>query len=116
MKNSTNFRTMSVIALLGLALAAPVIAQPGSGMGGGGGRGGGMRFGQSNTVGWSLMTQEERVEHRARMMSAKTYDECKQLQVEHRVVMDGRAKEKGMTLPAPRQNGCDRMKSRGLIN
>ena len=74
-----------------------------------------MRFSQKNTAGWSLMTQEERTAHQNKMRSVKTYDECKALQVEHHQQMEARAKEKGVTLPQPRANGCDRMKARGWI-
>lgn len=131
MKSSGNLTSIALIALLGAALAAPVLAQPGPGMGGMGGgpgmqnsapggggvgRGGrAMRFDQNNTRGWALMTPEERAAHREKMLSLKTYDECKAYQAEHRVTMEARAKEKGTTLPVPRQNGCDRMKARGLI-
>lgn len=120
-------------ALLGASLAAPVLAQPGQGMGPGGGMGPGMgpgmggmggmgpggkgmryRFNQDNTPGWSLMTPEERTAHREKMMSAKTYEDCKAAQAEHHKQMEARAKEKGATLPAPRQNACDRMKARGF--
>ena len=36
-------------------------------------------------------------------------------ETEHRAQMEARAKEKGVTLREPRQNGCDRMKAKGLI-
>lgn len=111
MKSSINLRSIALIALLGAALAAPVLAQPGPGMGGGPG----MRFNQDNTPGWMLMTPEEQAAHREKMLSLKTYEECKAFQTEHRSLMEERAKEKGTTLPVPRQNGCDRMKARGLI-
>ena len=87
----------------------------GGGPGRGRGMGHGMRFSQRNTAGWSLMTQEERVAHREKMLSVKTYEECKAVQGEQHTLMEARAKEKGLTLPAPRYNGCDRMKARGLI-
>lgn len=128
MKTTINLKSIALITLLGAALAAPVLAQPGPGMGGGPGMqnsapgGGGMgrgaramRFDQNNTRGWTLMTPEERVAHREKMVSLKTYDECKAFQAEHRVTMEARAKEKGTTLPVPRQNACDRMKARGLV-
>ena len=147
MKTSTTFKRITLMALLGGALALPVLAQPGPGMGGGmrGGMGGGgacvqnagsnavgcqgmgqrggpgarggrgMRFNQNNTTGWSLMTPEERTTQQTKMRAVKTYDECKVVQGEHRAVMEARAKEKGVTLPVPPQNGCDRMKARGFI-
>jgi len=128
MKTSINLRNITLIALLGAVLAAPVLAQPGPGMGGGpgmqnsapgsgpgAGMGRAMRFNQDNTPGWKLMTPDEQAAHREKMLSLKTYEECKAFQAEHRVTMEARAKEKGTTLPVPRQNGCDRMKASGLI-
>lgn len=100
--------------------AAPCAGGPGAGMGGGMGgnmgRGGmGMRFGRSNTPGWSLLSPEERTAHRERMLAAKSYDECKAVQAaQHQIVVE-RAKERGVTLPTPRRNGCDVMQSRGLF-
>ena len=105
------FAQMAFVGLLGLALMAPVFAQPGPGMGGGMG----MRFNQDNTTGWSLMSADERSAHQSKMMSAKTYDECKAVQAEQHKMMEARAKEKGQVLPAPRQNGCDRMKAQGMF-
>ncbi len=132
MKTSTTLKSFSLIALLAGALAAPVLAQPGPGMGMGmqnGGPGGagpgaggpaargmhGMRFNKDNTAGWALMTPEERTAHQIKMRAVKTYDECTLLQTEQHKAMEARAKEKGVTLPTPRQNRCDRMKARGLI-
>ena len=145
MKSMMTFKSITLIALLGAALTAPVLAQGGPGMGGGmgggagmcarmdggccmgnsgpgsrnmgpGARGGrGMQFNQGNTPGWALMTPEERTANQLRMRDVKTYDECKLVQGEHRSLMETRAREKGVTLPAPRQNGCDNMKARGFI-
>lgn len=139
MKTTTTFKSITLIALLGAALAAPVLAQPGPGMGGGMGPGmnggtgmqnagpgagqmgpagrgmGGMRFDQNNTRGWTLMTADERAANMTKMRAVKTYDECKLVQGEQHKAMEARAKEKGVTLPTPRQNGCDNMKARGFI-
>ena len=124
MKSTMTLKSITLIALLGAALAAPALAQTGPGMGGGmgggpgmqgGGGGYGMRFNQRNTPGWKLMTAEERTEMQTKMRAVKTYDECKQLQTSNHALMEVRAKEKGVTLPVPRQNWCDRMKARGLI-
>lgn len=113
---------MTLIALLGATLTAPVFAQPGPGMGGGmgggmgPGKGGGrFAFGSDNTVGWALMTQEERNEHRQKMWSFKSYDECKAYQLEHHQAMEAKAKAQGKTIVPPRFNACDRMKARGVI-
>ncbi|MBK9018830.1 MAG: hypothetical protein IPL72_02005 [Sulfuritalea sp.] len=124
-----NFGRIALVALLGASIAVPIAAQPaggpgmgpgqGMGQGGGMGPGGGkaMRFNfdKDNTPGWTLMSAEERAAHSGKMRAAKTYDECKALQAEHHQAMEARAKEKGVTLPAPRANGCDRMKARGFF-
>lgn len=111
MKSVSTFGRFALIALLGAAVSASAMAQPGPGMRGGRG----MAFNQDNTPGWMMMTPEERTAHREKMLSLKTYEECKAFQAEHRALMETRAKEKGTTLPGLRQNGCDRMKARGMI-
>ena len=101
---------------LALTMTSLVAAQPGPGMGAGPGAGmRGMRFDQANTPGWTLMTAEERTANQSRMRAVKTYEECKQVQDEQHKVMEARAKEKGVTLAAPRQNGCDVAKARGWL-
>jgi len=108
MKTSHLVKSITLAALLAAALAAPALAQGGAGQRG-------MRFSQTNTPGWTLMTAEERTAHQAKMRAVKTYDECKLLQDEQHQAMQARAKEKGVTLNVPRQNSCDRMKARGWI-
>ncbi len=137
-----NFRSIALITLIGAALAAPVLAQPGSGMGGGWGgapcmQGGGMRNGagmgpgaragwgnkggrmmmanQDNVRGWSLLTPEERTSFQNRMRNVETYDECIQVQTEHRGMVEVRAKEKGVNLMTPMRGMCDNLKARGAI-
>ncbi len=107
MKTTVTLRSITLIALLGAALAAPVLAQPSPGRGA-------MRFDQNNTRGWTLMTPAEQTAHREKMLSLKTYEECKAFQAEHRSLMEARAKEQGLSLPIPRQNACDRMKASNL--
>jgi len=104
------------LALIALLAASPAFSQPGPGMGGGMGPGGG-RFAidKDNTVGWTLMTQEERDAHRQKMGTFKTYDERKSYQLEHHQLMAARAQEKGQTIVPPRMNACDRMQARGLF-
>lgn len=111
--------------------ATPVMGPGMGGMGPGGGRGGmgpgmmgqggmgGMgrnfNFDNTNTRGWTMMTPEEQVAHRQSMMSAKSYDECKEIQAQHYSAMAERAKAQGKTLAAPRQNACERMQARGFF-
>lgn len=142
MKSTITFKGIALIALIGAALAAPVLAQPGPGMGGGWGggpcmQGGGMRNGtgmgpgaragwgnkgcrmmmanQDNAPGWTLMTVEERTSFQNKMRKVETYDECIQVQTEHRGMVEVRAKERGVNLVMPRQNTCDNLKARGAI-
>ena len=142
MKSRINFKVIALIALVGAALAAPVLAQPGPGMGGGWGggpcmQGGGMRNGagvgpgaragwgnkggrmmmanQDNVRGWTLLTPEERTSFQNRMRNVETYDECVQIQTEHRGMVEVRAKEKGVQLRAPRRNVCEAWKAQGVI-
>ena len=144
MKTMNTLKNLTLVALVGAALAAPVMAQQGQGMGAGqgpgvqnsapgqgmgpgasqrGGRGGkankggrqGMRFNQNTTPGWALMTQQEQTDHRIKMRATKTFDECTALQTEHRSVMESRAKEKGVQLQAPRKNVCEAWKAQGVI-
>jgi hypothetical protein len=95
-------------AALVLSLASPLVAA---------GPGGGWRASKNNTMGYSLMTPAERAEHQAKMRSFKTYDECIAYTTEHHKMMEERAKEKNVTLPAMQKGkyGCDDMKARGFL-
>lgn len=130
MKTSITFKTIAIATTLVAVMSASVLAQsgpaaaPGGGMGMGPGAGQmgagargmrGMRFDKTNTPGWTLMSAEERTANQTKMRAVKTYDECKLVQTEHHAAMEARAKEKGVTLNTPSQNGCDRMKARGFI-
>jgi hypothetical protein len=67
----------------------------------------GPRFGQDYTPGWSMMTPQERDDHRQRMHSAKTPDDCRKIVDEHRKLMADRAKERGMgSFRGPRRDAC----------
>ena len=98
----------TILFNVGAALAQGPGTGPGPGGGPGYGRGGmGPRVGGDYTPGWSMMTPGERDEHRQRMHSAKTPEECRQIVDEHRKLMEQRAKERGVTPgPGPRQNAC----------
>lgn len=91
--------------LAALCSAGAALAQPM----GPGGMGPGMHMGPDNTPGWKLMTKEERDEHREKMMSMKSADECRTYMTEHHRLMQERAKAKGVTLREPRPEMCDRM-------
>ncbi len=90
--------------------AGPAASAAGMGMGPGGGRGA-ARWGSDYTPGWSLMTQQERNEHRERMRSMKSYEECKAYQEQHHEQMAARAKERGgKALAQPRRDACGGLK------
>jgi hypothetical protein len=75
----------------------------------------GMKFGSNNTPGWSMMSRAEHKEHRDKMHSMKTYDDCKAYHDEHMKQMEARAKEKGKTLNVPSMRPCEMMKEKGMV-
>lgn len=90
--------------------AGPAASAPGMGMGLGGGRGA-ARYGSDYTPGWTLMSEQERNEHRDRMRSMKTYEECKSYQDQHHEQMAARAMERGgKALAMPRRDACGSLK------
>lgn len=72
-------------------------------------------FNRGNTVGWTLMTAQERTDYQQKIRATKTLEECAVVQTEHHALMESRAHDKGMTLAPARINACDRMKALGLI-
>lgn len=74
-----------------------------------------MKFGASNTPGWSMMSRAEHKEHHNKMHSMKTYDECKAYHDEHMKQMEARAKEKGKTLNAAGMKPCEMMRDKGMV-
>ncbi|MCX7897803.1 MAG: hypothetical protein N2441_08015 [Rhodocyclaceae bacterium] len=117
MKNRPHFGFF-IVAFGFLAMLASVqaYAQMGPAMGGpGSGSGGRFAWDQTFTPGWALMSPEERRAWREQMHAVKTYEECVATREAHRRVMEERAREKGLQLRAPRRDGCEIMRSRGLI-
>lgn len=111
MKKTVLTATVMTAALV----AASAFAQMGPGGGKGSGDKGRFGWNQDHTPGWTLMSSDERATWQAQMDAVKNYDECKTAQDTHRQLMEGRAKEKGLKFSPAGQNGCDAMKSRGLI-
>ena len=93
----------------------------GPGGGGGPGQGDGKGFGRGAGGGGggaygSMMTEEERAEHRQKMHSFTTVGECKAYFDEHRAQMAARARDRGIEPgPGPRISPCERMLNRGLL-
>ena len=123
---------------LGLAAATAVLAVgtalahggygPGHGMGCGpgygpetcgAGAGPGMRqgmgpgYGHGPGRGVSLLTEEERTAHRAKMQSLASVDECKAYFAEFSQQLQAKAKEKGVAFGGPNAAMCDRMQAHG---
>jgi hypothetical protein len=74
----------------------------GSGMHGEGGKKAQSCDGERHTAIRELMTEQERQAMKEKMRAAKSPEERKQLMAENRAEIEKRAKEKGITLPAPR--------------
>jgi hypothetical protein len=92
--------------LLG-ALAASALAQPGPG------RGPGARWGSDFTPGWSMMSAQERNEHRERMCGFTNHDECRKHMDQHHEQVAEPAKARGMAMPAqPRHDACAGLKNK----
>ena len=65
-------------------------------------------FAQQQVYGFQLMTEQERIEHRAKMRSFKTAEERERYRLEHHKKMQERAKQQGVTLPDKPLNGGGR--------
>ena len=90
--------------------SGPAASGPGGSAGPGAGRPRG-HWGRSYTPGWAMMNPQERDEHRERMRSMQSYDECKAYQQQHHDKMAERAKERGSkVLPSPRHDACAGLK------
>jgi hypothetical protein len=69
------------------------------------------RHGSDYTPGWSMMSKQERDEHRKRLQEMKTYEECRAYLDQHRTQMEARAKEQGRkALAQARRDACAALK------
>ncbi len=66
----------------------------------------GARVGPRYTPGWSMMSKEERAQHRAQMRATKTPEECRHVMEEHHRLMERRAAERGAPLRTPPRAAC----------
>jgi hypothetical protein len=63
--------------------------------------------GPSDTTGWSMMDKKERSEHREKMRTMATYEDCKSYADAHHSKMLARAAEKTRNAPpTPRRDAC----------
>ena len=129
MRAATRLVAAILLALLGAAVPlggqaqSTSAADEGSGMGDAspedevtGEAGRRLRIAQHNTVGWSLMTSQERSNYQKEMRSVRTYAECQAVQGEQRRIVKARAREKGITLRKPRQDACETIRARGYVD
>jgi hypothetical protein len=71
------------------------------------GMGSRVRSGQDATPGWGMMSRDERLAHRDKLNSFKSYDECKTYLDQHHEQMMSKARDKGLKPPAqPRRDPC----------
>jgi hypothetical protein len=115
--------TATLLVACGFALAQPGPMAAGCGPGAtasgpaancppGGGMGPGARWGANDTPGWSMMSRAERDEHRDKLRSFKSYDECKVYVDKHHELMMARAEERGRTaLAQPSRDACEGLKT-----
>ncbi|MBB1090228.1 hypothetical protein HUU61_02890 [Rhodopseudomonas palustris] len=68
------------------------------------------RADEDNTRGWQLMSQQERIDHQARVRSFTDYDTCKAYRKQHHELMEQRARERGLKLFDDREGFCWRLK------
>ena len=71
-------------------------------------------FAAEQVYGSQLMTQQERIEHRAKMQSMNTQEERERYRMEHHMKMQQRAKEQGVTLPDSPPMGSGMGSGRGM--
>ena len=85
----------------------------GAGAGPGMRQGMGPGYGHGPGRGVSLLTEEERTAHRAKMQSLASLDECKAYIAEFSQQLQAKAKEKGAAVGGPNAAMCDRMQAHG---
>lgn len=88
----------SVLTAIGLLLAAEAGAR------------GPWRASAENTRGWQFMTPEERIEHQSRVRGFNTLEECRAYQQGHHKLMEERARERGVAVPAGGRDICGHLK------
>lgn len=72
-------------------------------------------FDQSNARGWQLMSVDERTAFQNEMRAVTTYEECSTVRDKHRALLEERASANNVTLMAPPNDICARMKANGII-
>lgn len=87
--------TMSIVGFV--FVDAPVSAAP-------------WRADEDNTRGWMLMSQQERIEHQARVRGFTDYEACKAYRKQHHELMEQRARERGLKMSDDHRDFCSRLK------
>ena len=69
-------------------------------------------FAEDQVYSWQMMSEQERQEHSTKMQSMKTAEERNRYRLEHRKIMEKRAKEQGKSLSDMPQNRNNMMNER----
>jgi hypothetical protein len=64
------------------------------------------RASEGNTLGWHLMSHQERITHQTKIRSFTTLEACRAYQAEHRQLVLARAKAHGRPLRRPGRDFC----------
>ena len=70
-------------------------------------------FAEDQVYGWQMMSEQERQEHRTKMQNLNTEEERNRYRLEHREMMEKRAKEQGKSLPDMPRDRNNMMDGRG---
>jgi hypothetical protein len=62
--------------------------------------------GPRHTPGWTMMSEQERAQHHARLQAAQSPEECQRILEEHRGQMEQRATERRMPMRRPSRAAC----------
>jgi hypothetical protein len=66
------------------------------------------RASDENTLGWQVMTPQERIEHQSRVREFTDYDACEAYRIQHDELMAERAKQRGLTLQEDKREREDK--------
>ena len=112
--------SISLATAVGAALAQAGSSPPGEGnyppptagerawgpAGGAGSAHGRWRAGPRHTPGWSMMSEQERMQHREQLRGARHAEDCQRIMQEHQRLMQQRATERGAPMPRPPRAAC----------
>lgn len=75
-----------------------------------------MKFSESTTPGWSMMTSKERKAYSDKMRSFLAADECRSYHQQHMAEMQERAQKRGRSVNPVTTDPCTMLQQQGIIN